>query len=80
MNIYIFSVTKQIFLGIISDYFKPRWEIFFKAMSEYLVEGVKFDKKKVKLDMFTKAEEPFTLDNKEYPTTENGKLLVCNKT
>lgn len=52
--------------GVVTDYFKPRWELFIREMQTSLNEKRPFNKKAFELAVFATVEEPFTFSTKFY--------------
>ena len=58
--------------GLVNDYYKPRWNLFFKKLEESLIFGTAFNKDKFKEEFFEQIGTPFTNDRKMYPTMPEG--------
>lgn len=58
--------------GVIADYFKPRWELFLKALEKSLVQGTKFNITEINNRIFHEVEQPFTFSTKLYPIETKG--------
>lgn len=60
--------------GIIEDYFKPRWKLFFEELYNSLSKGIKFNQTDCNLKIFNQVEQPFTFSNKIYSSEPIGML------
>ena len=58
--------------GLVSDYYKPRWNLFFNKLVESLIFGTAFNKDKFRQEFFEQIGKPFTLEQKTYPTMPEG--------
>lgn len=58
--------------GLVSDYYKPRWNIFLKSLNQSLVGKIPFNLTAVKKKIFKTVEEPFGWAKKTYPTSPKG--------
>ncbi|XP_012534782.1 alpha-N-acetylglucosaminidase isoform X2 [Monomorium pharaonis] len=58
--------------GVIADYFKPRWELFLKALDKSLIERTKLNITEINDRIFREVEQPFTFSTKLYPTEPKG--------
>lgn len=58
--------------GLVSHYYRPRWQRFLDALDRALVSRVPFNQTAVTNDIFTNVEEPFTLDRTHFPTKPSG--------
>jgi alpha-N-acetylglucosaminidase len=56
----------------VSDYYKPRWILFFETLEESLIFGFPFDKTKFRQEFLEKIGTPFTKERKIYPTVPEG--------
>jgi len=65
--------------GLIEDYYLPRWEIFFKALIDSLLNVKKYRPSAVRKEIFRKVERPFTYSKKVYPTEPAGYPLAISK-
>jgi len=65
--------------GLISDYYIPRWELFFKHLETNILEGTMFDADIFKNDFLTRIGKPFCVDVKPYPTKAKGNSLQIAK-
>jgi alpha-N-acetylglucosaminidase len=41
--------------GLVSDYYKPRWSLFFKMLEDSLVTGWPFDEKQFRAEFFSQV-------------------------
>lgn len=64
--------TKQ-WSGVVSDYYLPRWKLFFDQLKYSLDNRVSFNQTKFQRDILQQVELPFNLDRKCYPTETKGK-------
>lgn len=64
--------------GVIVDYFKPRWDIFLKALYESIETEQKLNQTEINQIIFEQVEKPFTLSNKYYPVNPQGNLLFIH--
>ncbi|XP_045023592.1 alpha-N-acetylglucosaminidase-like isoform X2 [Daphnia magna] len=62
--------------GVVTDYFKPRWELFIQEMQTSLNEKRPFNKKAFELAVFATVEEPFTFSTKFYTDQPIGDPIV----
>ncbi|XP_070531316.1 alpha-N-acetylglucosaminidase isoform X2 [Cardiocondyla obscurior] len=58
--------------GVMADYFKPRWELFLKALEKSLVQRIKLNISEINDRIFREVEQPFTFSTKYYPTETKG--------
>jgi alpha-N-acetylglucosaminidase len=58
--------------GVVADYFKPRWELFLKALEKSLVQRTKLNITEINDRIFREVEQPFTLSTKVYPVEAIG--------
>ncbi|XP_034254686.1 alpha-N-acetylglucosaminidase isoform X4 [Thrips palmi] len=58
--------------GLVSHYYRPRWQRFLDALDRALAEGRAFNQTAVSHDIFVNVEEPFTLDRADFPTKPSG--------
>ncbi|XP_044735480.1 alpha-N-acetylglucosaminidase-like [Chrysoperla carnea] len=65
--------------GIVSDFFKPRWEVFLEGMNTSLITGTKFNEAAQKSKVFKEVEQPFTFSRKLYPTDPKGNSIEIAK-
>ncbi|XP_037025538.1 alpha-N-acetylglucosaminidase [Bradysia coprophila] len=66
--------------GMVNDYCLPRWEMFFTMCDRALEVRKKFNMTEFRIKVLKEIEEPFTVDNKIYPTaTTNGAVLVSEQ-
>ncbi|KAK7790165.1 hypothetical protein R5R35_002634 [Gryllus longicercus] len=63
--------TKQ-WSGVVSDYYYPRWELFFDFLRLSLITKTPFNQTHFAIRVFETVEEPFTLDNSSYPDAPQG--------
>ena len=68
--------TKQ-WAGVVSDFFKPRWEVFIREMQMSLEQGRLFNKTAYESAVFTGVEEPFTYSTKLYSDVPIGEDEPC---
>ncbi|KAL3869459.1 hypothetical protein ACJMK2_042140 [Sinanodonta woodiana] len=62
--------------GLISGYYKPRWELFINNLTACLAKGTKFDQAKFDEDNFLLVEQPFTFSKTEYPSQPQGDSIL----
>jgi hypothetical protein len=61
-------------LGVVANYFKPRWQLFMSSLISSLQEGQKdFDQKVFNAQVLNSVEIPFTKDKTAFSTTPQGK-------
>lgn len=66
--------------GMVNDYCLPRWEMFFTMCDRALEVRKKFNMTEFRMKILKEIEEPFTIDNKLYPTTAtNGTVLISEQ-
>ncbi|CAG9856664.1 unnamed protein product [Phyllotreta striolata] len=68
----IINYANKQWSGVVSKYFKPRWDLFISSMNESLVKNQPFNEGKVRAAVFKQAEEPFTFDRSAFPTEPTG--------
>ncbi|KAH0956765.1 hypothetical protein HN011_009096 [Eciton burchellii] len=61
--------------GVVADYFKPRWELFLKALEKSLVQRTKLNITEINDRIFREVEQPFTLSTKVYPVEAIGDTI-----
>jgi len=61
--------------GVMADYFKPRWEVFLKALEKSLVQRTKLNITEINNKIFHEVERPFTFSTKLYPIEPQGIYL-----
>ena len=64
--------------GLVSGYYRPRWQLFLDALDKTLTEGGHFNQTAVSHDVFVNVEEPFTLDQTPFPTKPSGTVLCSS--
>ncbi|GLH16523.1 Alpha-N-acetylglucosaminidase [Gryllus bimaculatus] len=69
--------TKQ-WSGVVSDYYYPRWELFFDFLHLSLITKTPFNQTHFAIRVFETVEEPFTLDNSSYPDAPQAILPHMN--
>ncbi|XP_046664926.1 alpha-N-acetylglucosaminidase-like isoform X2 [Homalodisca vitripennis] len=57
---------------LMSNYYTPRWEFFFKELMSSVVNKTPFNQRNVSAAIFTEVEQPFTFGTDLYPTFEIG--------
>lgn len=62
--------------GVVADYFKPRWELFLKALEKSLIERTNLNTTEINDRIFREVEQPFTFSTKLYPTEAKGILIT----
>lgn len=67
--------TKQ-WSGIVRDYYRPRWALFFQQLTMSLEHYSPFNQSKFQRDVLQQVELPFNYDNKAYPTEPEGELFA----
>ena len=60
-------------VGVVSNFFAPRWQLFINYMNETLLNGEAFNQTFISDKMFREVEEPFTFDRSEFPVEPFGK-------
>lgn len=75
-----------LFTGVVSELFRPRWNLFLSAMNDSLVNNNKFDECATQIRVFEEVEVPFTKSTKIHLTHPKGMyiykfniLLLTNK-
>ncbi|KAJ8964031.1 hypothetical protein NQ314_005171 [Rhamnusium bicolor] len=63
-------------MGVVSNFFYPRWELFIMNMNKTLQKGTRFNETLVKQEMFKNVEEPFTFDRSLFPTEPSGEIKI----
>nr|CAD7426837.1 unnamed protein product [Timema monikensis] len=79
LHIYLFIQHSDIYqgvelclvAGVVTNYFRPRWELFLGALNTSLVTGVKFNQTEVNNQLFN-VELMFTLDKTIFPHLPKG--------
>jgi alpha-N-acetylglucosaminidase len=66
--------TKQ-WSGVVSNFFYPRWKMFLDYANNTLLNGETFDQSYINNQMFTELEQPFTVDQTEFPTEPTGDTI-----
>ena len=59
-------------LGLFSDYYIPRWKMFFKHLEASIINGRKFNKERFIHDFLVRIGKPFGSSTKLYPTNAKG--------
>ncbi|KAG5871129.1 hypothetical protein JTB14_031140 [Gonioctena quinquepunctata] len=72
----IINYANKQWSGVVSDYFKPRWQIFIHYMNVSLLTNTKFNESLVRQEMFNKVEKPFTFDRNTFPTEPSGPIIT----
>jgi len=70
--------TKQ-WSGIVSDYYYPRWELFYNKLVACVKFKTTFDHSKYVVEFMEKIGKPFTMDTKSYPTHPVGDTIEVAK-
>jgi len=70
--------------GLVSCYYKPRWELFVNTLNDSLVRKKPFNKKVFRQQVLEQVEIPFTFSTKQFPTEPKGDsiqeaTLIFNK-
>ena len=65
-------LTGKQWSGLFSDYYIPRWQLFFKSLEESLVTGRKFHEEKFRKKFLDKIGKPFCEDRSSYSVTPTG--------
>lgn len=66
-----------IILGVVANYFKPRWQLFISSLIATLETGQKdFDQDTFNQQVFDSVEVPFTLDKTKFLTEPKGELII----
>ena len=67
------SVDKNIFsLGLFTEYYIPRWKMFFKHLEASLINGRKFNKNRFIHEFLERIGKPFGTSTKLQPTKPEG--------
>lgn len=66
------------FPGVVSQYFKPRWELFIDNLNTSLIGGKPFNQTDFNTLVFDQVEEPFTFNTNVFPQTVQGNKNCCN--
>lgn len=66
--------TKQ-WSGIVSDYYYPRWELFYDKLVACVKFNTTFEYSQYKNEFKEKIGKPFTMDTKSYPTLPVGDTI-----
>ena len=53
--------------GLVSDYYKPRWTLFFTTLHDCLVNGSQFDQGNFTKTFLTEIGEPFRVSRTKFP-------------
>lgn len=69
--------TKQ-WSGIVKDYFRPRWSLFFDQLKTSLERNSRFNQNKFQSDVFNQVEYPFNVNSQIYPTEPTGECIKCS--
>uniref|UniRef100_A0A0A9Y585 Alpha-N-acetylglucosaminidase n=1 Tax=Lygus hesperus TaxID=30085 RepID=A0A0A9Y585_LYGHE len=64
--------------GVVKDYFKPRWELFFKALKRSIRTGNPLDTKKYRKDL-SDVEQRFASAYNLYPTVSKGNPIQISQ-
>lgn len=67
--------TKQ-WNGIVKDYYRPRWALFFEQLRFSFETNSSFNQSKFQNDVLMQVELPFNADNKVYPVQPQGELFA----
>ena len=70
--------TKQ-WSGIVSDYYYPRWEMFYHRLAESIVSNTTYDQDKYKKDFIEYIGKPFTFATDVYPNKPVGDSITVAK-
>ncbi|XP_026479408.1 alpha-N-acetylglucosaminidase-like, partial [Ctenocephalides felis] len=65
--------------GIVSDYFKPRWTIFYDDLIKAVKSNVTVNENAMQMRIFKEAEEPFTFSRKVYPRRSTGRAIEVSR-
>jgi hypothetical protein len=60
---------------VVSNFFYPRWKMFLDYANNTLLNGETFDQSYINNQMFTELEQPFTVDQTEFPTEPTGDTI-----
>lgn len=58
--------------GVVKDYFRPRWDLFFTELESSLIKHRPLDAQAIKRRIFDEVEMPFSYSTKVYPKTAKG--------
>ena len=70
--------TKQ-WSGVVSDYYYPRWELFYHRLAESILSNTTFDQDAYKNDFIEYIGKPFTYATDVYPTKSIGDTITVAK-
>jgi len=70
--------TKQ-WSGLVSDYYYPRWELFYQTLFDCIKYNTTFDFHDYKTHFLEEIGKPFTMDSKLYPTQAIGNTIEIAK-
>ena len=65
--------------GVIGDFCLPRWQLFFETCKNALDNNRNFNSNKFRGKVFSEIENPFTVDNKIYPTIPIGDPIIISR-
>ncbi|XP_063220773.1 alpha-N-acetylglucosaminidase isoform X2 [Bacillus rossius redtenbacheri] len=65
--------------GVISHYFRPRWQMFFKELNESLVNGTEFNQTVLDSQILQQIEKPFTSDRSAFPINQKGDSVEISR-
>ena len=65
--------------GLVSDYYTPRWELFYQNLMDCVKSNTTFDPSKYKHAFLEEIGKPFTMDKKIYPTQPIGDTIEIAK-
>ena len=67
--------TKQ-WSGLVSDYYYPRWQLFYNKLMECVKYNTTFDYVQYKNDFLENIGKPFTMDRRLYPIRPVGDSII----
>ena len=65
--------------GLVTDYYVPRWELFFKELESSIISRTAFDEEKFRKTFLEQQGRPFCENTKSYPTNSTGDTIEIAK-
>ena len=75
----ILDYANKQWAGLMTDYYKERWQLFFEVLDDCLSDNEHFSQNDFNRDVFDRVESNFTLETKVYPTFCEGDSLEISK-
>ncbi|RNA17679.1 alpha-N-acetylglucosaminidase isoform X2 [Brachionus plicatilis] len=75
----VFDYACKAWSGLIADYYKPRWTIFFKEAELSMIRGEPIDNRDLVENLLLNAEFPFIFSKKNYPEAPIGNSITIIK-